>query len=430
METAKFPAATSFPNPSTREAASSLHFVAAFRRAGAGLARAAALAAALAAAPAPAGAREPLRPSLPAAEPVRKTAIFVNPGKRGEVFWELVAKSMAGAARRMNIALEIVWSERNKVRLRELGVEAAGRRPDYLILVNEENAAEPALEAATAAGVSTLFLLNPLNAGQLARRREEGRRPNLVVGVLTPDMIAAGRRMGERLVAAARDLKLQARDGKLHFLALAGDEITQTSIDRTKGFADYAATQSDVVVDRLLVANWNRDEAHTLSRRYLALMRNAGLRPAGVWAANDPIAQGAIEAFEAEGKKMGADAVAVGLNWSPQALDDIAAGRLLLTEGGHFLGGAAIIAMARQHADGCRRAADGAAAGEELRATLTTSALDRTSDAALLDLIRSGDFDRIDFADLATVDGFCQTRFDAARMARASTAPRGGDSVR
>ncbi len=325
----------------------------------------------------------------------RLDVVFLNPGKTGETYWDMVSEAMCAAATQLDVNLETVRSERNHQAMRRLGLEIVGRTkpPDYLILVNEEAAATPIIEAANKAGVKT-FLLSSAFAGAEAQKYGEPRTklPNWI-GSLEPDMRAAGERMARGLIEAVRVSPGFSSDGKIHLLGLAGDDRTSSSIARTQAFAAYAASRSDVVVDRLLQTNWNAAEAETLTDRYLTWAEHAGIRPAGVWAATDPIAHGAIEAIKKRGLVPGADIGVVGLDWSPDGLGKVEAGEMISTDGGHFLGGAWSIVMLRDYADGCDFARQGAAR------TFPMASVDRSnvSDAEKLVLRRR--YDRVDFSE-------------------------------
>lgn len=97
--------------------------------------------------------------------------VFVNPGKTGEVYWDMVAQTMQAAGRRLNANVEVLTSERNYRTMQELGLGAVARadKPDFLILSNEESAAVPVLEAAEAAGIKTLLLSNSLIGEEIGR---------------------------------------------------------------------------------------------------------------------------------------------------------------------------------------------------------------------------------------------------------------------
>jgi ABC-type sugar transport system substrate-binding protein len=324
----------------------------------------------------------------------RLDIVFINPGKTGEVFWDMVSLAMRAAAVRLDIDLEILCAERNRKTLEALGLEAINRahRPDFLILVNEESAATPVVEAADRAGVKT-FLLSNAFIGEEANKYGPP-RTLLVnwIGSLEPDMKAAGARMAHYLVDAAAKNRLYSDDGKIHLLALGGDDRTPNSIARTEGFFSALAASPEVTVDRLLYANWNNADARTLTARYLDWAEHAGLRPAGVWAANDPMALGALDAIEAKGLQAGKDIGVVGLNWSADALARIKSGKMIMTDGGHFLGGAWSLVMLRDYADGCDFAPQGAARMFPL------AAIDRDNLDQVEGLVVRREFERVDFS--------------------------------
>jgi len=323
----------------------------------------------------------------------RVKVIFVNPGKVGEVFWDLVSDTMRAAGRQLDVDVEIVYSERNHRTLLELGMAAVASAspPDYLIIVNEESAATPIVEAANAAGIKTFLLSNAFTGAEAQKFGAPRTVLRNWIGSLTPDMNAAGARMAKALVDAGNRHQRHATDSKLHLLALGGDERTPNSIARTQGFTSFVETRSDVVVDRLLFANWNAAEAETLADRYLGWALRTGIRPAGVWAANDPIALGAIKAIEKRGFAPGRDIGVVGLNWSPEALAEVKAGRMIMTDGGHFFSGGWSIVMLRDHADGCDFAAGGAAREFPL------ASIDRSNLSNIEELVQGRQFDRIRF---------------------------------
>ena len=345
-----------------------------------------------------------LSPSARAGETLN--VVFINPGKSGEIFWDMTCEAMRAAAARLDIHLEILTAERNHKKLETLGLEvvARERRPDVLVLVNEESAATPVVEAADRAGLKTFLLSNVFNEAE--RKRYGAPRTKLVhwIGALEPDIAAAGARMARHLLAAAVDGHGYSADGKIHLLALGGDDQTPNSVARTRGFVDEVAKRPDVRIDRLLYANWNANDARTLTARYLDWADHAGVRPAGVWAANDPMALGAIDALEAKGLSPGKDVGVVGLNWSADALAAIEAGKLLMSDGGHFLGGAYALVLLRDYADGCDFAAADAGAAQ----TFPLAAIDRSNLDQVKNLIVRREFQRIDFSRfLAGHGGVC-----------------------
>jgi len=329
--------------------------------------------------------------------------VFVNPGKSGEVYWDMVAQTMQAAGRQLGAHVEVLTSERNYRTMQELGLGVVARpdKPDFLILSNEESAAVPVLEAAETAGVKTLLLSNTLIGEDAVRLGPPRKRLKSWLGDITTDLQTAGARMANALIITARAEKWQSPDGKIHILGIGGDEITPASIARNAGLKLAADAAPDVVVDRMLFANWTQSEAEQVTANYLGWASRKGIRPAGVWAGNDPMALGALRAVTAAGLMPGRNIEVVGLNWSDDALREVRAGRLLLTDGGHFLLGGWSIVLLRDYADGC----DFAASSPHVEAK--TSAITRTNLASVGDLIKDRAFDRIDFARFRAKAGRC-----------------------
>lgn len=278
------------------------------------------------------------------------SATFINPGKEGERFWDMVTETMKAAADDFGIDLEVIYAQRNRVQMAQFGIEVTQRAtpPDYLILVNEEQAAEKILLAAHGKQIRTLMLLNDFLPEQRERVGEPGgKHPNLL-GAITPDNYGAGKRMMTALLKCA-----EARGDKapFHTLAIGGDQLTPASIDRNNGAMEVLDAQPQVAkLDRFLYANWNQQEAEALTQNYLQWAQRNEIAPSAIWAANDPIAFGARSALEKAGLKPGKDVCLVGLNWSAQGLELVRNGEMLLTDGGHFLAGAwAMVLLSDYH---------------------------------------------------------------------------------
>lgn len=265
---------------------------------------------------------------------------FLNPGKSGERFWDMVSETMRAAAADFNIDLEIVYAERNRVKMVELGRQISARTnpPDYLILVNEEQAAEKVFHATRGSKTKTLMLLNDFLPSQRPEVGFPGSdNPNLL-GAIVPDNAAAGHRMMNALLKCAEG---RGDPSPYHVLAIGGDKLTPASIDRNNGALSVVNAHKDkLVLDRFLYANWNQQEASKITKTYLQWATRNGIKPSAIWAANDPIAAGAKEGLSASGLQPGKDVCLVGLNWSSQGLDMVDSGEMLLTDGGHFLAGA------------------------------------------------------------------------------------------
>ena len=68
------------------------------------------------------------------------SVVFINPGKTGEVFWDMVSDFMQQAGEQLNIDLTIYTAERDHIKMTQLAQKVANsaNAPDYMILVNEK----------------------------------------------------------------------------------------------------------------------------------------------------------------------------------------------------------------------------------------------------------------------------------------------------
>jgi hypothetical protein len=94
--------------------------------------------------------------------------------------------------------------------------------------------------------------------------------------------------------------------------------------------------------------NWSEKAAETWVREFL----RKGTHIDALWAANDPMALGAITALREAGYKPGVDVVVGGLNWSQAGVERVLKREMVVTHGGHFLLGAWAMVILRDHHDG------------------------------------------------------------------------------
>ncbi|SIS74706.1 ABC transporter substrate-binding protein [Neptunomonas antarctica] len=266
---------------------------------------------------------------------------FINPGKQGEHFWDMVTDTMQAAAIDLDISLEVLYAERNRVQMRDIGIAVTEREqlPDVMLLVNEEQASDSIVKAASRKGVKVLMLLNDFLPAQKSKLRTElgpdwGK---VMLGSITPDNFGAGARMMEALLTCARDIEKTA---PINVLMIGGDQLTPASIDRNEGGLSILEKRPDAILKRLLYANWNQREATLLTNNYLKWSARNQITPHAIWAANDPIAQGALNALKQHNLDAGKDVCLVGLNWSSEGLAMVKNKEMVHTDGGHFLAGA------------------------------------------------------------------------------------------
>lgn len=341
--------------------------------------------------------------TLTATAPARPLQVtFINPGFEDRGFWKAVTDTMSAAATQLDISLDVRYGNRQwpeMVQQAEAAI-AARPRPDFLILVNEYQQGARLLERADEAGIPTLMLLNTLTAEQRAEHGDARGRRQHWIGSLTPDNEIAGYEMAASLVRAGRRAGL-ASDGTITLLTLAGDNNTPASMFRLDGL-DRARGEFPVLTEaRRMAVNWSREKAHRRTALWLA-----GDQPLeAVWAANDPIALGAIQALEEAGLTPGEDVVVAGLNWSAAAVREVRAGRMTLTHGGHFLAGAWAMVLLYDYANGN----DFARPDPHVRFPMT--AITAANAEAFAERVGDRDWSRVDFRAFTRTHNPQQSRY-------------------
>jgi ABC-type sugar transport system substrate-binding protein len=311
----------------------------------------------------------------------------VNPGKSTEAYWVTAASAMEAAAKNLGMKLETRYAERDHLKTIEIAQQIAAlpppRRPDFVIVTNDNATGPEMLKVLDAAGIKTFFAFSSVDRAQWGAPREKYRN---WVGSLEPHAEDAGYLTARALIARARSEKFNAADGKLHLVALAGDRTTPSSVRRNEGMQKAVAEAPDVVIDQVVYAAWSRDKAAEQGEYLFRRYPDARL----VWAGNDLMAFGAMRAFEADGRRAGRDAIFSGVNTSREAMESVQSGRLTALAGGHYITGAWAVVMLYDYAHG----RDFTDEGLELDRPMFT-----LFDAALAEryLAFGEDFSRVDF---------------------------------
>ena len=320
-----------------------------------------------------------------------QSVVFINPGKSDEVYWVTAARSMQAAARGLGMKLEVRFAERDHLRTieisRAIAAMAPEKRPDYAIITNDNGTGPEMLKVLDAAGVKTFFAYSSIP--REARAGIGGPRETYKgwLGSLEPHAEDAGYLTARALFATARKAGEPAADGKLHMVAIAGDRTTPSSTRRNAGMMRALGEASDVVLDQTVYAGWARDKAAEQAEWLYERHDSARL----VWAANDLMAFGAMEAWEKRGGKPGRDAWFSGVNTSKEAMDAVKGGRLTALAGGHFITGAWALVLIYDYAHG----RDFKDEGLEFDRTMFT--LFDANKAERFNTLYGEDFSRIDF---------------------------------
>jgi ribose transport system substrate-binding protein len=181
--------------------------------------------------------------------------------------------------------------------------DAIVKKPNALLFTPVDyKALVPAIEKVNAAGIPVTGLTDRLAGGQ-------------VVSFIGAEDYRLGLETGQSL--------LKAMGGKGNVVALEGVKGAISNTDRMKGFTDALKGFPNVKLLTSQPANYQRLQALQVMENIMQSYPQID----GVYAANDAMATGAVEAMSAANRK----ALIVGINGSQEAIDLIKAGKMHAT---------------------------------------------------------------------------------------------------
>jgi ABC-type sugar transport system substrate-binding protein len=331
---------------------------------------------------------------------------FINPGRSNEMYWVTATQAMQAAARNLGVTLEVHYAKREPLNTLQIAREIVARpvinRPEYVVITDEYGVADQLLSILDPAGVKTFLAYGSMPTDLrsdvgLPRSKYKG-----WLGSLDPRAEDAGYLTMRALIERGKKQKAFAPGDKLHVLAIAGDGLTPTSIDRNQGMQRALAEEPNIVLEQQIYAGWSREKADDETRWLYQRYPDAKL----IWAGNDVMALGAMAAWEKRGGHPGVDAWFSGIDTSTEALEGIKSGRLTSLAGGHFITGAWALVMLYDY----HRGRDFADEGFELRRPIFVEITPELAERYFERF--SGGFDTVDFGRYSKVKNPQLTRYN------------------
>ena len=182
------------------------------------------------------------------------------------------------------------------------------RRVNIILLAPREfEGLAPALQAAKQASIPVI----------LVDREAAGTPGEDYVTFLGSNFIEQGRR--------AADWLAKATNGKANIVELSGTPGASVAADRAKGFREGIAKYPGMKVIASQTGNFTRAQGEKVMQN---LAQSFGPRVTAVYAHNDEMALGAIQALKSAGRKPGQDVTIVSVDGQRAALEAIQAGEL------------------------------------------------------------------------------------------------------
>jgi galactofuranose transport system substrate-binding protein len=207
------------------------------------------------------------------------------------------------------------------------------QKVDYILLAPiVETGFEPVLKEAKTAGIPVI----------LSDRRVATSDDSLYVTFIGSDFIEEGRRAGDFLA--------KKTNGKAVIAELQGTPGSAPANDRKKGFEEVISKHPDMKIVLSQTGKFERAEGKKVMEAFLKTPDGANVN--ALYAHNDDMAIGAIQAIEEAGKKPGTDIVIVSIDGVRGAFEAMAAGKLNCTVECNPLIGPQIFDAIEKHAAG------------------------------------------------------------------------------
>jgi len=155
----------------------------------------------------------------------------------------------------------------------------------------------------------------------LSDRAVDVKDQSLWVSFMGSDFVEEGRRAGNWLVG---DLAKKGMTGDIDIVELQGTVGSAPAIDRKKGFEEILKSHPNLKITRSQTGDFTRTKGKEVMEAFLKADPNIQV----LFAHNDDMAIGAIQAIEEAGKKPGKDIIIVSIDGVKGAFEAMMAGKL------------------------------------------------------------------------------------------------------
>ncbi|WP_276352240.1 ABC transporter substrate-binding protein [Cohnella caldifontis] len=169
---------------------------------------------------------------------------------------------------------------------------------------------EPILKEAKQAGIPVI----------LSDRAVDVTDTSLYVTFIGSDFYEEGVKAGKYLLDKMRDAP-----GRIRIVELAGTVGSSPSIDRGKGFRDTIRSRADFAIVRSAPADFTLEKGKAVMKEFL---QKEPEPPQVLFAHNDDMALGAIEAIEEAGLRPGKDIVIISIDGTRSAFEKMTEGKI------------------------------------------------------------------------------------------------------
>jgi len=219
--------------------------------------------------------------------------------------------SIRSAAEQRGVELKIAFAQQKQTNQIKAVRSFIAQRVDFIVIAPiVERGWEPVLRQAKRAGIPVILVDRGVEVGD----------DSLYVTLIASDFVEEGRMAAEWLV--------RKLGGKGNVVQLEGTTGSAPAIDRKRGFEQVLARHPDIRIIKSQSADFTRAKGKEVMEAFLKAERG---NIDAVYAHNDDMALGAIQAIEEAGLKPGEDIIIVSIDAVRAAFEAMVAGKLNAT---------------------------------------------------------------------------------------------------
>lgn len=198
----------------------------------------------------------------------RPRVAFLNPGGRGDAFFQPMTDFMQAAAEDLGFALTVYYADRNHVLYDEniRRLFSSPPLPDYIVGMNARGSGQVLLGLSEIAAVKTVIINQGFIGVDKTIVGSPGEKFKQWLFEFVPDDVNAGYLLAKALFDEAVS---RNGDGPVEVLAIAGHAESVASTLRLRGLKEALVEYPQVRLNQILHADWEREKAHMLTLRLL-----------------------------------------------------------------------------------------------------------------------------------------------------------------
>lgn len=331
------------------------------------------------------------------------TVLFIHPSRPESPFWSLFTSIMDASASQLNFSLKVKYGGGDRFSEREaiIDIVKSNARPDYLVFSAHTGGLDRILAACEIAKVYSIIV----NTDILESDREKIGFPRekfkYWLGHISPDDVAAGKILSERLILAAKR-KIKTRP--IEVLAMSGARDSAVAFNRNLGMeSSVTEATPNVILNQLLFPGWNGAEAKGRTTDLLKRYPNSSV----LWAASDTNALGMVGAARELGYQPDVNVFIGGIDWSLNGLKAVREKELVATVGGHIFEGAWALVLLHDYLKGKDFVGSN---GTTLKSKMLL--IDQSNIAFWEDFILRKRWEQLDFRSFALARNAAKTKYD------------------